>query len=48
MHELNTREDAFSGLERFESEHRSNDTLDAAVVLLDDVVEVFGLTNDDG
>ena len=48
MHELNTREDAFSGLERFESEHRSDDSLDGAVVWFDDIVEVFRLSNDKG
>ena len=47
MHEFDTGEGCRSRLERFETQHRSYHTFDGAMVLLDDVVEIFDLTNFD-
>ena len=47
MHELDAGEHGASGAERFEVEHRPGHSLDGAMILLDDVVEVFNLAHQD-
>ena len=47
MHELDSGGQAVGGAERFEVEHRPGYTLDGAMVLFDDVVEVFDLAHND-
>lgn len=43
VHDLNASDDDARTPERFESQHRICDSLDAPGVLLDHVIEVFGL-----
>ena len=47
MHEFNAGEHAVDGAERFEVEHRPGNPFDGAMVLFDDVVEVFDLAHQD-
>jgi hypothetical protein len=48
VHELDVSEHATGAAERFEVEHRPSHALDGAMILLDDVVEVFNLAYLDG
>jgi hypothetical protein len=45
VHQLDANQDIFGRLERRESEHRFSDTFDGPMILLNDVTEVFDLTN---
>ena len=47
VHEFDAGEHAVGGAERFEVEHRPSHPLDGAMVLFDDVVEVFDLVHHD-
>ena len=48
VHELNASEDGLRRSKRFETQHRLGDAFDRAMILLDDVVEVFNQPNGDG
>ena len=41
MHQINAGQDRASRSKRFEAEHRPRDAFDRAVILLDNVVEIF-------
>ena len=43
--EFNSRQRGMRRLERFESEHGSNNSLDEPVILLHDVIKIFALAN---
>ena len=45
MHQLNTREDDARSGEGFESEHGPRDSLNRAMVLFNNVVEILHLSN---
>ena len=45
LHRFDSRNDDTGAPERLDSQHRSGDPLDGAVVLLDDVVDIFVLTH---
>ena len=45
VHELDPGQDLGGRSKGFETEHGSGDAFDGAVILLDDIVEVFDLTN---
>jgi hypothetical protein len=47
VHGLNTRNDDSGTSKRLEPQHRSGDSFDGPVILLDDVVQVFVLTHQD-
>jgi hypothetical protein len=43
MHQLNARNDGLGRSKRFETRHRPADSFDRAMILLDDIVEIFNL-----
>jgi hypothetical protein len=47
MHQFDAGQDRARRSKRFETEHRPRDTFDRAVILLDNVVEIFDLPNRD-
>jgi hypothetical protein len=48
MHDFNTRDGATCCPKRFEAEHGMREAFDRSMVLLHEVVEIFGVANDDG
>ncbi|KRB87027.1 hypothetical protein ASE07_20710 [Noviherbaspirillum sp. Root189] len=47
MHQLNAGDDGLGGSKRFETQHHPGDSFDRAMILLDDIVEVFNLPDRD-
>ena len=48
MHKFNPGQDVFGRVKRFEIEHRPDHAFDGAMVLFNDIVEVFDLTDLEG
>jgi len=48
VHQLDSMQSAAGRVEGFEAEHGSNDSFNRPVVLLDEIIQVFTLTNLDG
>jgi hypothetical protein len=48
MHDFNPRDHTARCPKRFEAEHGMRDAFDRSMVLLHEVVEIFGVANDDG
>ena len=48
MHELDALQGYSGWTEGFETQHRSNDTLDGSVILLDEIVQLLDLADRDG
>ena len=48
MHDFNTRDGATRCPKRFEAEHGMREAFDRSMVLLHEVVKIFGVANDNG
>jgi hypothetical protein len=48
MHQFNALQSDSGRTKSFEAEHRSNNALDGPMALLDEIVQIFALTNFDG
>ena len=47
MHELDAGQRTLGRVKRFETEHRTGDPLHSAMILFDDVIQIFHLADDD-